>query len=163
MTFPGGGTTAALATPHLLAAAATAAAASSALGGDGGAGLCGVSSSTIFPDAYPDVALVFFRLDGGCQKVFVESAARLHARGSTWWFDPTRGFPARPFGTTFTAVIRRVGRRPDSGRFVGSDGRDLGLPRFPVPRLRERVLDPSIGSSKISFDQTDGSTRYLHT
>ena len=60
--FPGGGwTTAALATPHLLAAAATAAAASSALGGDGGAGLCGVSSSTIFPDAYPDVALVFFR------------------------------------------------------------------------------------------------------
>ena len=119
--FPGGGwTTAALATPHLLAAAATAAAASSALGGDGGAGLCGVSSSTIFPDAYPDVALVFFRLDGGCQKVFVESAARLHARGSTWWFDPTRGFPARPFGTTFTAVPRRVGRRPDSGRFVGS-------------------------------------------
>ena len=59
-------------------------------------------------------------LDGGCQKVFVESAARLLAEGSTWWFDPTRGFPARLFGTAFTAVPRRVGRRPDSGRFVGS-------------------------------------------
>ena len=56
----------------------------------------------------------------GCQKVFVESAATLLAQGSTWWCDPTGGFPARLFGTTLTAVIRRVGRRLDLGRFVGS-------------------------------------------
>ena len=48
-----------------------------------------------------------------------------------------------------------VHRRPQEGRAPSGFGpirrqrRDLGLPRFPVPRLRERVLDPSIGSSKI--------------
>ena len=54
------------------------------------------------------------------ENLILPTTARLLPEGSTWWFDPTRGFPARPFGTTFTAVPRRVGRRPDSGRFVGS-------------------------------------------